>query len=170
MGSLTATYGLFYRRPPWSFHRVALLTGFATITGLLYGQFKRVQAHVTFVKSLEDRASFMTALENVNKRTSGFEPVLTEAAHQRRDPDTETAFPERTAESTSDNYWPEREVDAQSKGPTSPFRRWDEIRAASTRSVAQSSSWDALREKHERDRVRNSKNNEKHSDERRSAE
>jgi hypothetical protein len=85
----------------------------------LYGQFKRVQSHVTFVRSLEDRASFFAALENVNKKTGGVEPlgiVLTDAARQGRDPEAETAFPEQIADSTSDKRWAEREVDGESKG------------------------------------------------------
>jgi len=159
VGSLTASYGLLYRRPPWPFPRVTLLSGLAAVTGLLYGQFKRVQAHVIFVRSLEDRASFFMALENVNKKTGGVGPLGIVTTDTARPPEADTAVPEQT----SDNRRAGREEDGQSKDPasTSSSGRWDEIRAASARSVAQSSSWDALRQKHERDRVRGTKDTEK---------
>lgn len=34
-----------------------------------------------------------------------------------------------------------------------PHARWDDIRTANARNVGRNSSWDALRQKHERDRV-----------------
>jgi hypothetical protein len=45
---------------------------------------------------------------------------------------------------------------AASPQATQPKNRWEEIRAANARSVGYASSWDAIRQRHERNRLPNS--------------
>jgi hypothetical protein len=107
----------------------------------------RLRAHSEFVKSLEDRNGFIKSLSNVDRRLGGAgstKAYLDEANIQEA-----VRFPE-AGQSSSQLTSPES---ATATATNSPLNRWDEIRKANARGSAQNSSWDALRQNHERNRV-----------------
>jgi len=105
----------------------------------------RLRAHAEFVKSLEDRKGFMKSLSNVDRRLGGAES--TRAYIDEANMQEAVRFP---GQSNSELTSP----DTETATPTnSPLNRWDEIRKANARNSARNSSWDALRQNHERDRV-----------------
>jgi hypothetical protein len=61
-------YGIFIRKPRWTFTKVSFWGGLAAFGGSSTGQAIRVYAHLEFIRSLEDRNGFLKSLSNVNTR------------------------------------------------------------------------------------------------------
>ncbi|KAI0080082.1 hypothetical protein K474DRAFT_1658343 [Panus rudis PR-1116 ss-1] len=180
-GTLTSTawvlFGRHNRR--WSFTNPRLvLSSFITGTmGATWGQIERAKAHLQFTKSLENPTGFAQALENVNRRTGGTEPLGWTVPGARRD--IKPAGEGQEEAPSSDGGWVAADNSSQREGniltsspnifvdpPTSnsspgasqssrPRSKWDEIREANARSSAQNSTWDHLRQAHERERIQN---------------
>ncbi|KAF9822068.1 hypothetical protein IEO21_00062 [Rhodonia placenta] len=160
-----AGYARFYRRPPASLNRTSLLATVAGFLGATYGQFRRAKAHWTFTQLLDDPLAFSQALENVNQRTGGVRPLTWTLQRAKDAPGREDVHGDvpRPAEDvwasgTDSATQPEpapksAQVPATSVSETTLKNRWEEIRAANARKAGQSSSWDALRQNHERSRM-----------------
>jgi len=163
-------YQRFYRRPPASLNRTTL---FATVGGFLgaaWGQFRRADSHATFAKLLDDPVAFSQALENVNRRAGGTRPLGWTLQRAREVAQREEMHGNSAAPS-DDSWAPEPAMgDQPTTPPTSASRptpptaaaseaqnrlksRWQEIRVANARGGAQQSSWDVLRQSHERNKV-----------------
>ncbi|KAL4253211.1 hypothetical protein ABKN59_004725 [Abortiporus biennis] len=150
----------------------------AGIFGTFYGNFRRAKMHYRFVTSLTNPEGFNQALENVNRRLGNVEPLgwslpgIRDAENEKgpegvgkegaaRDIDgSPSGAVERWDENGSQALPPtpvivgqtqqtSQQVAPQSR-PTSakPASKWDEIRASNN--GAKTSSWDALRQGHER--------------------
>ncbi|KAH9837134.1 uncharacterized protein C8Q71DRAFT_756910 [Rhodofomes roseus] len=161
-------YLRFYRKPPASINRTTLFATFAGFAGAAWGHFRRAEAHATFTSLLDDPVTFSQALENVNRRTGGVRPLgwtLQRAREIARREDVHG-----NSETPSDNGWsPEAVAGDQpvslpasasrpapatvSEAQNRPKSRWGDIRAANTRGGAQQSSWDVLRQSHERNKI-----------------
>ncbi|KAJ3490576.1 hypothetical protein NLI96_g1355 [Meripilus lineatus] len=162
-------------------NRVMFASVCAGLIGAIYGQVKRAQAHWNFGQQLENPTGFIQALENVNVRTGGTKPLgFTILGAERRAAAVEQQSNANDSgmvqESQESERWHSSERAAVSTGeapsqsmstqapiqtppvpqePTTsrPTTRWDEIRMANARGSAKDSSWEALRQSHERDRV-----------------
>ncbi|KAI0734516.1 hypothetical protein C8Q72DRAFT_806581 [Fomitopsis betulina] len=164
-----AVYSRYLRKPPAPLNRVALLATVGGFFGASWGQFRRAEAHVTFQKLLEDPVSFSQALENVNRRTGGTRPLGWTL--QRAREVTQREGMHGNAASPTEEGWASEPVsgDQPTNIPTSVSRpapisaaaaaeanrqkgRWDEIRAINARG-AQQSTWDVLRQGHERNQI-----------------
>lgn len=163
-----AGYGNFYARPRWPRSRLGIATGGAAMLGLLYGDFRAALAHRTFVRALEDPKAFMGAIQNVYRRVEGHEH--TPSASQlpsgegaiRRDGVgmSSAAGPEMVEDATWDQLQPTKPINPNVTGriPGSvsdprPQTKWDQIRAENARNAGRPSSWDILRQQHERTRI-----------------
>ena len=62
---LTASYGRFVKRPPWSINRMVGIASGANVFGFLFGQVQRASAHRQFIKSLDDRQAFIDTLRHI---------------------------------------------------------------------------------------------------------
>lgn len=169
--TLTASYGVMVRRPRWSHGRMVALSSAAYFLGAVFGQVRRAVAHAGFVRTLDDRAQFFQALQNVNRRLGGDDnaslewgddpaaPRQHQHQHQRNEQQktdmSGDAVPaeQESAWSASPSPVPRNAPSGgQSSTSSAQSTRWDEIRAANARN-ARSSSWDALRQQHQRPAV-----------------
>jgi len=149
---------------------------------MIMGQTQRAVAHMNFNKKLENPNGFAQALQNVNIRTGGVKPLdwtlPNVKVKDRRGPEATIPAPSEESEgveqSSPEGWEPVDDGDnttvvtrpapssteesvtvgpsSQSSGPLSKSR-WDELRAANAKSTAVNSSWDALRQTHERQRI-----------------
>ncbi|KAI0094765.1 hypothetical protein BDY19DRAFT_41156 [Irpex rosettiformis] len=163
---LTASYGRFIKRPPWSINRMVGISSGANVLGFLIGQVKRASAHQQFIKSLDDRQAFVDTLIQI----AGGEPSApqlpgrtTTAAYPKDDAGVATT--PRQDEDFADSSWPnDPNIAPRSSSPTQPppvapiaehpqvISRWDEIRAVNAH-AGKSSTWDVLRQTHERRQI-----------------
>ncbi|CCM05169.1 uncharacterized protein FIBRA_07378 [Fibroporia radiculosa] len=165
--SAAAGYARLYRRPPVSLNRTMIIATAAGFIGSVYGQFRRAKAHWAFTHVLEDPIAFNHALENVNKRTGGVRPLAwtIQTAKEVQRPDEMHGNAPRPIE---DTWAPDADQASQSRAPiptstpksaaspeapSRPASRWQEIRAANSRGAGLPSSWDVLRQTHERSRL-----------------
>ncbi|KAG1881766.1 hypothetical protein C8R48DRAFT_682144 [Suillus tomentosus] len=157
----TLGYGYSMARPRWSHAKLAWGSGAATAIGLVFGGVRQVLAHRQFTEALENPAGFIEALRNVDRRLGGDGQLGFTLSRIRKD----AARLDNTATSgTSQEHGPEMvseenwgaslpHSDAPSPQVTQPKNRWEEIRAANARSAGYVSSWDTIRQRHERNRL-----------------
>lgn len=120
-----------------------------------------------FQKQLDDPGAFATALHHCHERTGILEryrwmlpPGVEERLKGKTGQPNDIGW---TPDSTPDPQWeesPESSFSAQRaetpSGPptdSKPRSRWDELRAVSARNAASPSSWESLRQTHERQQV-----------------
>ncbi|KAG2366630.1 hypothetical protein BDR07DRAFT_1606825 [Suillus spraguei] len=164
---VTLGYGYSVARPRWSHAKLAWGSGAATVIGMVFGQVRQVLAHRQFTEALENPAGFIEALRNVDRRLGGdgqlgftLERIRKDAA--RLDNTTTSGSsrehgPEMVSEENWKKSWPHSNApDAASSQAAQPKNRWEEIRAANARSSGYVSSWDTIRQRHERNRLPNS--------------
>jgi len=153
-----AAYGKL-RRHPWTVARTSVVTGLIGFVGITYGQFRRARAHWIFTQSLDDPEGFMQVLQNVNTRTGGVKPLGFTLPNVRRVAGAMSTSTESSGiDVVQDGDWeirPENQDRDQHQtsmaNPQTPsLARWDQIRAANARIAGRNSSWDALRQRHER--------------------
>ncbi|KAH7911950.1 hypothetical protein BJ138DRAFT_855593 [Hygrophoropsis aurantiaca] len=161
----TFGFGYYYARPRWSPGKLSLVTGIATMAGLIYGQARQLFAHRQFTQSLVNPKGFMTALMNVDRRLGGdgnlgftLERIRSEDLDQKN----ETRDNEMNIENqmVGEDNWditqkpsnpkPESTVHHQSSQSAESSSRWEEIRELNKRNAGQQSSWDTIRQQHER--------------------
>ncbi|KDR85086.1 hypothetical protein GALMADRAFT_52070, partial [Galerina marginata CBS 339.88] len=159
LGCIAAT-GLLLLRRPKSNTRSAIATFTYGFTGYTLGKVSMLNAHYNYVRSLENPAGFGKAMENVQAKLGGLVPpsFIIERAYEpspddpNQIPDTESRIILPTpSDSAATN------TDQTSAQPT--LSRWDQIRKINNQ-TAHNSSWDIIRQRHERDTVKSSKNND----------
>ncbi|KAG1761920.1 hypothetical protein EDD22DRAFT_894044 [Suillus occidentalis] len=131
---------------------------------IVFGQVRQALAHRQFAEALENPAGFMEALHNVDSRLGGngqlgftLVRLRNDAARLDNPPTSQEHGPEMVSEENWKKSWSHSNApDATSPQATQPKNRWEEIRAANARSVGYVSSWDAIRQRHERNRLPNS--------------
>ncbi|KAG6845764.1 hypothetical protein H0H87_003818 [Tephrocybe sp. NHM501043] len=130
--SIPLTFAL--RRPSWSLRRTYGVLVATTVVGTLTGQAITLSAHLRFIRSLDDPSGFAQAIENI-QASSGLPvppgPVIVRPGNRCVDPTP---------------------IDSPPAPSISPPTKWDQIRAVNSRSST-ASSWDTLRQNHERSRV-----------------
>ncbi|KAG0708957.1 hypothetical protein DFH29DRAFT_842741 [Suillus ampliporus] len=173
----TLGYGHSIARPRWSHTKLAWGSGAATLIGMVFGQVRQVLAHRQFTEALENPAGFIEALRNIDRRLGGdgrlgftLERIRKDGA-RLDDTVTSGSSKEHGPEMVSEENW--KKTWTQSNAPdgdichpdifaagstqaTQPKNRWEEIRAANARSSGYVSSWDTIRQRHERNRLPNS--------------
>ncbi|KXN89940.1 hypothetical protein AN958_04944 [Leucoagaricus sp. SymC.cos] len=157
--ALSAVYVL--RRPSWSQLRTLGLAAGSAFGSLAVGNALTLKSHYDFVRSLNNPGGFARAVDRIQKqsgRPPPSSPVIQrkynveEELHGNIEDRQELATPEPVAEPLSQSPHTQPQT---SSAETRPSRRWDQIRAANAATTS-SSSWDALRQKHEKPRIQNS--------------
>jgi hypothetical protein len=130
---------------------------------MVFGRVRQVLAHKQFTEALENPAGFMEALCNVDRKIGGDGQLGFTLARIRKDAahlDTTTFGsgqehgPEMVSEENWKKSWPHSNApDAAPPQAAQPKNRWEEIRAANARSAGYVSSWDTIRQRHERNRL-----------------
>ncbi|KAH7883660.1 hypothetical protein F5I97DRAFT_1831345 [Phlebopus sp. FC_14] len=159
-GVAVTAYGWFLARPRWRMGRLALSNLGAMVAGTMYGQLRQLRAHKQFVDALEDPEGFITAMNHVHHRLGATEslpftlhPVRTERIEIQRDDGSANLAqgPEMVREDDWDQ--PQSQSQSAAVNEARPKSRWEEIRAANARNVGHQSSWDVIRQLHERGKL-----------------
>ncbi|KAG2159958.1 uncharacterized protein EDB93DRAFT_30480 [Suillus bovinus] len=159
--SITLGYGHSIARPRWSHPKLAWGSSAAILVGLLFGRVRQVLAHKQFTDALENPAGFIEALSNVDRKLGGngqlgftLTRIRKDAAHLDNNATSGTSQ-EHGPEMVSEQNWKASwsQSDAPSPQAAQPKNRWEEIRAANARSAGYVSSWDTIRQRHERNRL-----------------
>ncbi|EAU93064.1 hypothetical protein CC1G_06784 [Coprinopsis cinerea okayama7 len=136
-----AVSGYSLRHRSWGAARLGGVVFFSALTGRAVGSAYAVFSFYRFLNGLENPDGFARALENVQHRLE--QPGAIPAPQQSQDDSFSTpVYPETASSSPSSPAAP----------PAAPTSAWDRIRAANAQQTQQS-SWDALRQSHERSRV-----------------
>ncbi|KIJ21662.1 hypothetical protein PAXINDRAFT_123688 [Paxillus involutus ATCC 200175] len=160
----TFGYGYYVARPRWSVTKLGFGTAAAFMLGMTFGAFRQFVAHYQFANSLEDPQGFMNALSHVDKRLGGsgsvgftLQRIRRESLEARQDTDHARHIPD--PEMVREEDWSEQQdnTNANMSRPAETKSRWEEIRNVNARNVAHQSSWDAVRQRHERTKLPNSK-------------
>ncbi|KIM67229.1 hypothetical protein SCLCIDRAFT_1210739 [Scleroderma citrinum Foug A] len=153
----TLFYGYYAARPRWGQKRAAIFGGAAFALGTMYGGFRRFVAHRQFSEALENPEGFMTTLSHVHKRLGGDGNIGFTLQHTPRKPSDTDVDNSHTMERPEVSFESQKHSDAAGSGAenqsSTPKNRWDEIRAANARGVGQYSTWDAIRQRHERHKI-----------------
>jgi hypothetical protein len=175
-------YGQLLRRPPLPIHRMASLAAFASAGGVLGGTVIRANAHADFFRTLDDRTSFIQALDNIQirlgeKASSDSHPNSPYSAPEKEEMSREWEAGTPVGKST-DRHAASRTSSRLSSSlpffssvlmatpnclapahPSSQLKsRWEEIRAEHARNLATRSSWDELRQNASRPKSDNAGN------------
>ncbi|KAG2118428.1 hypothetical protein DEU56DRAFT_747713 [Suillus clintonianus] len=161
-------YGRSIARPRWSHTKLVWVSGAATLMGMVFGQVRQVLAHKQFTEALENPAGFMEALRDVDRRLGGdghlgftLERIRKDAKSTAlrwstrkigRKPGLNLMLPMASDRPDSGICRPDI-ITAGSPQAAQPKNRWEEIRAANARSAGYVSSWDTIRQRHERNRL-----------------
>ncbi|KAF8912752.1 hypothetical protein CPB84DRAFT_1759401 [Gymnopilus junonius] len=141
VGVLIATAPLALRTRKWSSRRA--LTAFTLgFTGHLFGKLTVLNAHYNYVRSLENPAGFSKAMQNIQAKLGGPVPqgfIIERAYEPSPDDQNETI----SSDSLSTNQQTNQPLNQ------SPLTKWDQIRKMND-NTAKNSSWDSIRQKHER--------------------
>ncbi|KAG5654105.1 hypothetical protein H0H81_007519 [Sphagnurus paluster] len=124
--------------------------------GFLIGHVMSISAHYNFVRSIENPEGFSQALDNIQKNTGSFPPngpiIVRQGGKWAVDHDAEVPVLENGSHGESSPV-PSTQTPTKDPVPSiKPMSKWDQIRAANSRTTPHS-SWDALRQNHERARV-----------------
>ncbi|KAG1755188.1 uncharacterized protein EDB91DRAFT_1233942 [Suillus paluster] len=152
----TLGYGHSMARPRWSHTKLVWGSGAATLVGMVFGQVRQVLAHRQFTEALENPGGFIEALQNIDRRLGGDGHLGFTLERIRKD----GARLDDTATSGSREHGPE--MVTGSTQAAQPKNRWEEIRAVNARSSGYVSSWDTIRQRHERNRLPNSTSSQSH--------
>jgi len=143
------------RRPNWSKPRSYLLLTTASFAGFVIGHVMSLSAHYNFVRSIENPAGFSQAIDNIQKNTGSFPPpgpvIIRQGGKWAVDHDPD-APPLDTSPVTREQPATPTTTVASDTHPIKPVSKWDQIRAVNSR-LSTNSSWDAIRQNHERARV-----------------
>ncbi|KAG6897344.1 hypothetical protein C0992_002270 [Termitomyces sp. T32_za158] len=129
-----------FRKPSWSPTRTYAFLVTSTLGGSLAGQALMLSAHINFLRSLENPSGFVQAIDNIRKNSSLGPTITRSDSKWAVDTDPTPTESSRPRPSTPDNP------------SANPPSKWDQIRAANVR-PSTNSSWDALRQNHERTSV-----------------
>ncbi|KDQ63643.1 hypothetical protein JAAARDRAFT_29671 [Jaapia argillacea MUCL 33604] len=152
-------YARSFIRPPKSPRSFAIWTTFFSLGGFMTGQAKRFGAHVDFRRSLQDPQGFAQAMENVNVKLGGLNPVgfnmrQSDPIWGRRSGGKQAQADDTTPQTEGD--WVVKSMDDTNPTPPSAKQpqaappdkdtstRWGQIRSAAN--TAPPSSWEAIRQ------------------------
>ncbi|KAH6917295.1 hypothetical protein BKA70DRAFT_1555834 [Coprinopsis sp. MPI-PUGE-AT-0042] len=140
-----AGLGYTLRQPKWTPGRLGTVVFMSALTGRAVGSAYSVFSAYNFFRTLQDPAGFGKAIDNVKQRIEhpGSVPSATSDL-----PPAEDAPAPIPPVLTSSNDSP----DAPAPTSGAPAGAWDRIRAANTKQARQS-SWDSLRQTHERTNI-----------------
>ncbi|KAH9858196.1 hypothetical protein C2E23DRAFT_803051 [Lenzites betulinus] len=144
------------------------IVGVSAATGYGAGIVHYFSEHKRFARQLEDREAFLVVLDNVNRRLGNTAPLfpqvdrdrIMERIRKRREEhgevldagvDIVTDINDST-DSTSFTGTPPP-TDASHEPSARQKSTWDAIREANARASGRNSSWDELRQRHERQRT-----------------
>ncbi|KAL4064919.1 hypothetical protein V8B97DRAFT_1919869 [Scleroderma yunnanense] len=149
-------YGYYAARPRWGQRKMSIFGGAAFALGMMYGGFRRFVAHRQFSEALEDPEGFVTTLSHVHKRLGGDGNIgfTLRRIPKQRDMDADNDHNSQHPEIASESWKHSDTSGSETGNQTTAFKsRWDEIRAANARGVGQHSTWDVIRQRHERHKV-----------------
>ncbi|KAM5530800.1 hypothetical protein V8D89_015541 [Ganoderma adspersum] len=146
------------------------IVGVSAVSGYGFGLFHYFRQHRKFAQQLDDRQAFLLVLENVNKRLGNQgtlfpkleEQKMFETIMKRKRENGEVLSPDvefvPDSDSTTDGVAPSpaaRSQPARVGEDSSPRQTstWGAIREANAQNAGRHSSWDELRQRHERQRV-----------------
>ncbi|KAF9460803.1 hypothetical protein BDZ94DRAFT_1222422 [Collybia nuda] len=148
---------LAFRQPTWNTRRTYLFLTTASLAGFVVGHVISLSAHFKFVRSIENPVGFSHAMENIRMSTGGSAPpgpiIVREGGKWsvEHDPDAPPTEPHSAPAPPTNSV----AVSSSIKHPS----KWDQIRNANSR-TANSSSWDLLRQNHERGRMASGRESE----------
>jgi len=140
-----------------------------------FGAFRFFLAHHQFANALEDPDRFVTALNHVDRRlggsgeaASGFQTMRSDYARVKAQQPADIGVASQHTpgpEMVRDEDWSQQQHDTDPSGNVSkpaeashasPASKWEDIRNANARNVGRQTSWDVLRQRHERSKLPNS--------------
>ncbi|EJF67044.1 hypothetical protein DICSQDRAFT_47689 [Dichomitus squalens LYAD-421 SS1] len=142
----------------------------SAVSGYGIGLWHYFRFHRQFARELEDRQAFLLVLENVNKRL-GNQSTLFPQLDERKMFETIMKRKQENGEVLSDGAELLADADPPTDGvapsdairaspakdaPARPKSTWEAIREANAQNAGKHSSWDELRQRHERRRVSDS--------------
>ncbi|KAI0330578.1 hypothetical protein GY45DRAFT_1250639 [Cubamyces sp. BRFM 1775] len=144
------------------------VVGFSAMAGYGIGLVHYFRQQIRFVRQLDDREAFLLSLDNVNRRLGNPLPVFPQ---EKRDKIMERIKKRRAengevldagieivtdvGDSTESTALTDSPPDSNSsqEGTARPKSTWEAIREANARNTGRHSSWDELRQRHERQRT-----------------
>ncbi|CDO73217.1 hypothetical protein BN946_scf185007.g272 [Trametes cinnabarina] len=146
------------------------IVGVSAASGYGIGIIHYIRQHKKFAHELQDREAFLLALDNVNRRIGNTVPLfpqldrdkLLARIRQRRQENGEVLDPGiEIVSDIGDDTDSSAYVDSNPEGPdlepshsTGRFKStWEAIREANARNAGRQSTWDELRQRHERQRA-----------------
>jgi len=156
LGVLMAITLVFpFRNPKWSQLKTHAVNVTAGLGGFTFGRLAVISAHYNYLCTIENPDGFSKAMENVQSKLGAPKAGLVIArTYQPALPDD--AYPNQTPDDSLQLMLPSSNSESSPSKPglTDKERsKWEQIRAANNRTV-HSSSWDTLRQKHERENVK----------------
>ncbi|KAG8219886.1 hypothetical protein J3R82DRAFT_865 [Butyriboletus roseoflavus] len=152
-------YGSYLARPRWNVWRLRLASVAAFLVGSTYGTFRQFLVHYRFANSLENPQGFIVALNHVDERLGGngqigfaFKEMLAKKLEIKSGLDHSNHAQDASMVPEEGRDQDNIVGDVPRSDPTQLRTRWDEIRAANLRCAGQS-SWDTIRQHHERSRL-----------------
>ncbi|KAI0721236.1 hypothetical protein C8T65DRAFT_631088 [Cerioporus squamosus] len=159
-----AGFGLYRFKPKVRFPTT--IVGVSAVSGYGFGLAHYFRKHREFARELDDRQAFLLVLENVNKRLGNPNRLfpqldnnrILESVMKRKQESGEVLAPgveligDSTPESLTNGSTPAPKVTEESS-PSRPKSVWEAIREANAQNTGKRSSWDELRQRHERERV-----------------
>lgn len=177
----TAVLALRARKPTWSqWYNAGIISGMS-MTGYVLGSYQRLSAHVKYLHSIQDRSGYAEAIKNIETRigitnTQSKGPCISLVEKTKSDQDDfgllcyfyvqlDHAKNPLETHNTKPLVLPGSATMNEPPPPQTQkaLGKWDEIRKASSNSTP-SSSWDALRQDHEKQQIKNPTNDPKRSD------
>ncbi|KIM48116.1 hypothetical protein M413DRAFT_439827 [Hebeloma cylindrosporum] len=149
LGLLVATALVFrFRNPKWTplkFHAVNVTAG---LGGFAFGRLAVISAHYKYFCSIENPGGFGKAMENIQSEVGA--PKLGLVMSRAYQPSSDD---NQTPDDGLQLILPSSNSESSKPKPSDKERsKWEQIRAANNR-TARNSSWDSLRQKHERETV-----------------
>ncbi|KAF8974013.1 hypothetical protein BDZ97DRAFT_1777987 [Flammula alnicola] len=153
LGAVAATALIYsFRSPKWNQVKSAATIFTFGFGGYGFGKMAFLSAHFNYLRSIENPHGFQKAMEHVQAQVGAPKAgIIIERPYEISPDDLD---PDHTPDNESQLILPTASDSQSGKAPAQkPHTKWDEIRAANNR-TAQNSSWDSLRQKHEREAVK----------------
>ncbi|KAH9898009.1 hypothetical protein C8Q73DRAFT_683352 [Cubamyces lactineus] len=144
------------------------VVGVSAVTGYGVGIVHYFREHRRFARQLQDREAFLLVLDNVNRRLGNSMPLISQSdrdkilehINKRRAENGEvldagieivTDVGDSTDSTALTDSLPD--PNTSQEGTARPKSTWEAIREANARNTGRHSSWDELRQRHERQRT-----------------
>ncbi|KAF8168010.1 hypothetical protein B0H34DRAFT_670296 [Crassisporium funariophilum] len=162
IGSALAGFGAtaLSVRKKWSLFKGGPIIVFAGMFGRLLGEAAEAAAHGRYLSSITNPDGYRRAMENIQQELGVTSPsrslVISRlyTLSQEGDPMDQTQADYLRSTMTGPNSSPETKVISSDESSSQkPLSKWDQIRVANSR-TASNSTWDSIRQQHERERVK----------------